>query len=387
MRILRLTTENLNSLRTRQTLAFDQAPLSQVGLFAITGDTGAGKTTLLDGITLAMYGQVPRHKDVKEVMSWGTSESLAEVEFEHAGQVYRSKWTLWRARGQMDGNFQGPKREVSRQDPESGAFEIIAEKIREADQAIEDITGLDYERFRRSVLLAQGDFAAFLDADARERSDLLERITGTATYSELSVSAYQRFKLAETELAQSEQQLQGLALLSEEEQAALRRQLEEARKEVKKLAKERKTLQVFAEAYQRLTVLDDRLEQGAAEADELVALRTGKQSDFDRLQQSRKAQPVRAAWEKLAELQTDRETRTAQLEALAEELASAKKILATLRQEHKDQAKNLASAKKEETEATPRWEEVTRLDASLQDRQERQQALEQQLTDKKKQAG
>jgi len=385
MRILRLTIENLNSLRTRQTLSFDQPPLSQVGLFAITGDTGAGKTTLLDGITLAMYGQVPRHKDVKEVMSWGTSESLAEVEFEHAGQVYRSKWSLWRAHGQMDGNFRGPKREVSRRDPASGEFEIIAEKIREADQAIEDITGLDYERFRRSVLLAQGDFAAFLDADARERSDLLERITGTETYSRLSVSAYQRFKLAETELSQSEQQLQGLALLSEEEQAGLRLQLEEAQKEVEQLAKERTSLQVFAEAYQRLKDLELRLDRGAAETEELQATRTERQPDFDRLEKSRKAHPVRAAWEKLAEMQADRQARSGQLEELVEQLASAKKTLAGTREEHEDQGVALASAKKEETDAIPRWEEVTRLDASLNDRQQRQQALEQQVASRKDQ--
>ncbi len=383
MRILRLTIENLNSLRHRQTLSFDLPPLSQVGLFAITGDTGAGKTTLLDGITLAMYGQVPRHKDVKEVMSWGTSESLAEVEFEHAGQTYRSKWTLWRARGQMDGNFQGPKREVSRRDPETGEFEIIAEKIREAEQAIEDITGLDYERFRRSVLLAQGDFAAFLDADARERSDLLERITGTETYSQLSVSAYQRFKLAETELGQSEQQLKGLALLSEDEQSALRLQLEEAQQEVKQLATERATLQVFAEAYQRIKDLEVRLEQGAAEAEELAAIRQEKQSDFDRLERSRKAHPVRAAWEKLADLQADHAARSVQLEEVGNQLAFAKKTLASIGQEYTDKAEDLASAKKEETDAIPRWEEVTRLDASLYDRQERLTSMEKQLADQK----
>jgi len=385
MRILRLTIENLNSLRNRQTISFDQPPLSQVGLFAITGDTGAGKTTLLDGITLAMYGQVPRHKDVKEVMSWGTSESLAEVEFEHAGQVYRSKWTLWRARGQMDGNFQGPKREVSRRNPESGEFEIIAEKIREAEQAVEDITGLDYERFRRSVLLAQGDFAAFLDADARERSDLLERITGTETYSQLSVSAYQRFKLAESALAQSEQQLKGLSLLSEEEQEALHLQLEEAQKEVAQLAKERTALQVFAEAYHRLKDLGDRLEQGENEARELAATREEKQGDFDRLLRSRKAHPVRAAWEKRSELQADHAGRLAQLKDLEDQLASAKKIWTETRREHEDQARALASAKKEEEDAIPRWEKVTRLDASLHDRQERQTATEQKLTIKKEQ--
>jgi DNA repair protein SbcC/Rad50 len=188
MKIRKVSIHNLNSLRLRATIDFSAPPLADAGLFAITGDTGAGKTTVLDAITLALYGRVHRNKDVKEVMSFGAVESLAEVEFESGGQIYRSKWSIWRARRKEDGQILGPEREVSRYNPQTGEFDILAQKKSDTDPLIEQITGLDYDRFSRSVLLSQGDFAAFLRAGEKERSELLERITGTEVYSDLSKS-------------------------------------------------------------------------------------------------------------------------------------------------------------------------------------------------------
>ena len=109
MKIRKVTIHNINSLRLRETICFDDTPLDQAGLFAITGDTGAGKTTILDAITLALYGRVHRNKEVREVMSYGAVESLAEVEFEVQGDVYRSKWTIWRAHRKEEGNILGPE--------------------------------------------------------------------------------------------------------------------------------------------------------------------------------------------------------------------------------------------------------------------------------------
>src|SRR5919107_3188657 len=107
MKILRVRFFNLNSLRGEHEVDFGNSPLSDAGLFAITGPTGAGKTTILDAITLALYGQVPRHEGgVEQVMSHGTGESWAEVEFQVNGRRYRSKWGQYRARKKAEGKLQ-----------------------------------------------------------------------------------------------------------------------------------------------------------------------------------------------------------------------------------------------------------------------------------------
>ena len=122
MRILRVHIYNLNSLRIKRTIDFTVSPLSDTGIFAITGDTGAGKSTILDGITLALYGKIARNKDVKEVMSFGAVECHAEVEFSVKGVTYMAGWRMHRARGKEDGNLIGPSREVARWDDKKQEF-------------------------------------------------------------------------------------------------------------------------------------------------------------------------------------------------------------------------------------------------------------------------
>ena len=95
-----------------------------------------------------------------------------------------------RARGKADGKLQPVERRLSN----ATTGEILAEKAAEMDRMIEDKTGLDAQRFLRSVLLAQGQFAAFLKAKPNERAELLEKITGTEIYSDLSMLAYETHK-------------------------------------------------------------------------------------------------------------------------------------------------------------------------------------------------
>lgn len=206
----------MNSIRVNEPVLIDftSSPLEESGIFAITGDTGAGKTTILDALTLALYGKIHRNKEVKEVLSYGTTSCLAEVEFETLTGVYRAKWSIWRANKKVDGKLQTPVRELAQWNPKTSAFEAKAEKIREVDQLIEKVSGLDYDRFTRSVLLSQGDFAAFLKADARDRSDLLERITGTEAYSQISIAAFEKHKEEQTRLSQLQLERDGLQLLS-----------------------------------------------------------------------------------------------------------------------------------------------------------------------------
>ncbi|MDO7887878.1 AAA family ATPase [Hymenobacter cheonanensis] len=220
MRIISVACRNINSLRgTREhRLDFEAAPLEGCGLFAITGATGAGKTTLLDAITLALYNQTPRQKNSQALLSHGEGEGWAEVVYEVEAGRFLSRWSLQRAHKRRGGNLQTPTMEVCSW-PDA---KPLTQKLTESIQQNTLLTGLDYEQFKRSVLLAQGDFDKFLKAKDDERAGLLERMTGTAIYKQLSRQAHER-KVAE-ELAEEKlaTQLGYVSLLAPEDIAAKR---------------------------------------------------------------------------------------------------------------------------------------------------------------------
>lgn len=220
MRILTLRLKNLNSLKGEWKIDFTAEPFRDNGLFAITGPTGAGKTTLLDAICLALYHRTPRMDTVSaggnELMTRHTADCLAEVEFEARGQRYRAFWSQRRARDKADGALQQPKGELARADGT-----IVTEKLNEKLQEIEELTGLDYARFTRSMMLAQGGFAAFLNAKAAERAELLEQLTGTEIYGQISMQVFQRAREQRELLERLRDQVAAVEVLSDEARAEL----------------------------------------------------------------------------------------------------------------------------------------------------------------------
>ena len=219
MKILKLRLENLNSLKGQWEVDFTQYPFKDNGLFAITGQTGAGKSTLLDAICLALYHETPRLKTIStstnQIMTRHTSNCLAEVEFEVKGQIYRAFWSQRRSRDKADGALQAPKVELA-----DGNGNILASQTNDKLKQIEEITGLDFARFTKSMMLAQGGFAAFLNANANERAELLEELTGTEIYGQISEYVFNQVRDDKQALAQLEAQAFGMALLSEEQRSA-----------------------------------------------------------------------------------------------------------------------------------------------------------------------
>ncbi|SCY54993.1 AAA family ATPase [Desulfoluna spongiiphila] len=221
MKILHLAFQNLNSLKGRFDIDFSHGSLAEAGIFAITGPTGSGKTTILDAITLALFGKAARYDDNKRnnpenMMSRGTGECFAEVSFECGKGIYSARWDLSRARKKPDGRIQGTKRQLA-----DASGDVLETKIRLVDEAVTELTGLDYHRFLRSVLLAQGRFKEFLDAGINDRGELLERITGTEIYSELSILAHEAAREKEEALKDARTAANLISLLSEEDLKSL----------------------------------------------------------------------------------------------------------------------------------------------------------------------
>ncbi|MUJ37948.1 AAA family ATPase [Aliivibrio fischeri] len=221
MRILSLSFSNLNSLKGEWKIDFSASPFAENGLFAITGPTGAGKTTILDAICLALYHKTPRLGGIStssnEIMTRGTAECSAEVEFEVKGKAYRAFWSQRRSRGKVDGNLQAATVELAEVDSEK----VLATQVKKKDELINTITGLDFSRFTKSMMLSQGQFAAFLNADANDRAGLLEELTGTEIYGQISEKVHEHYTASKQKLAELKAKAEGVELLSEEDKQAL----------------------------------------------------------------------------------------------------------------------------------------------------------------------
>ncbi|MFV0471184.1 MAG: AAA family ATPase [Paludibacteraceae bacterium] len=212
MKILNLRFKNINSLSGENKIDFTNPIFVNEGLFAITGKTGAGKSSILDAISLAIYGKTPRVEITgsdNAVMTKGEKDCYSEIVFEVAGEKWKSSWKQELNR---NGNLKPVNRVIANADNQ-----IIADQIRACDTKIVEIIGLTFEQFIKVIMLAQGSFAAFLQADKNDKGELLEQITGTEIYADISKRVFERNRTEKEKLDQILVELQAIKILSEKE--------------------------------------------------------------------------------------------------------------------------------------------------------------------------
>ncbi|MBC3256495.1 AAA family ATPase [Pseudomonas paralactis] len=247
MKILAIRLKNLASLGGPFEIDFTAEPLASAGLFAITGPTGAGKSTLLDALCLALFGAVPRLGDTgqakmpdadtdisigdpRTLIRRGTGGGYAEVDFVGvSGRRYRARWEANRARDKASGKLQNSRQSLIDLDSD----QLLASQKTEYKTQLELALGLNFEQFTRAVLLAQSEFSAFLKANDNERSELLEKLTDTALYTQLGRRAFDKAKDARDAHKQLQDQATGVVPLAPEARAELDQQLAEAQQQLK----------------------------------------------------------------------------------------------------------------------------------------------------------
>lgn len=205
MRIEKLSFCNINSLAGKFEIDFTHPELAGPGIFAITGPTGAGKTSILDAIAFALYGKSPRQRGVSkgsnELMSHGTTHCFAEVQFEQGGQHYVARAEQKRARRGANNPFSEARYELRRLAAD-GKEELLTNSKREFDRLVPQYTGLSFNNFSRCMMLAQGEFAAFLRANESERAEVLSTITGTDIYMRIGEVVHARVAAVDSKLSE-----------------------------------------------------------------------------------------------------------------------------------------------------------------------------------------
>jgi exonuclease SbcC len=340
MRIRVIALQNLNSLYGEFRVDLD-TDLRGEPLFLIRGPTGAGKSTVTDAVALALFGQTPRLErrdrdtDPCHVLSRGTGECHAEVEFTKRGpegtvERYKATWQCWRARKRPDGDYQTPRRVLARQRGDGTWEELASSTVQKQYQpAFDDVLeGMTVEDFRRMMVLAQGEFAAFLKAGEQDRARILERLTDTSRFRLIGRRAFQRRQAAETAYNEARAKVEGVVVLAPQDEAALREERQTAAKRRDELGARLGRLRQWHEWQKNRAASGKALEDAGAREREATRAREARQDDLDRLaEHDRCRPPAEALWE-LDRARTDRQREADRLPQLRTDAAEAGRLLA-----------------------------------------------------------
>jgi len=325
MRILNIFFKNINSLAGEGRVHFDQGPIADSGVFAITGPNGSGKTSILDVITLGLYGETFRFdKPAEHVMTKQTNECFAQVEFALGEEKFRSSWSIQAGNGAAS----GPRMSLQRLDDQA---QLLAETPAQVRSRVAELTGMDFHKFSKSIVLPQGDFAAFLHALDSERLDILEKISGTNLYSEYRQQAEDANSQLQAQCSQLQQDIASLPLLNQE---ALELDLQDFQAQWQELKQQQQQLQEQLVNWQSHVSLGDQQQQLERRRQDLLTQLDKDRQELETIDASQSANAYR---DDLALLDNKR----AELEQHRQALENYRRELAVLQQRLGDEAGNV----------------------------------------------
>ncbi|MEO6683990.1 MAG: AAA family ATPase [Ginsengibacter sp.] len=381
MKILSIKIKNLASIG-EAFIDFTAEPLASTGIFAITGATGAGKSTLLDAICLALYGKTPRYDlaresgvdlmdtsgfsisqgDVKSILMDGTSSGFAEVRFVGLDkQIYRSEWQVKRARERITGRLQPETVQLYNESTNTP----FAEKKTETLAEIEKIIGLNFHQFTRSILLAQGDFTAFLKADKDSKASLLEKLTGTEIYSEISIAVFNKCREATSELKDLTMQMERVELLPEEKITGLLNEKKEEENKQEQIINKIGSLEKDIGWYhtlQNLQVQKTQAERLKNQAEEKLKIHEEEQKELSVIED---AQALKAPFQRKTFLSSELQKKEKEKETLEDIILQLNNTINTAVGVIEKNEESIRDKKLQQKNNQPKYAEARRLDTLI----------------------
>lgn len=274
MKLLKILIHNIASIADAE-IDFSSTLLGNAPIFLITGETGAGKSTILDCICLALYDKTPRMtsiakedigagddnsdryytNDNSQFLRRGTGEGWTKLFFEgNDGKEYEATWLVQRNYKKPDRKLQKPTRSLIATD---GSYNENNKKIIPAK--ILEIVGLEYEQFCRTVMLAQGEFTKFLKSGKGDKSQILEKLTGTDIYSILGKRIAEKYLERYNSWERINHELKNVVVFSEEEISSRTDSLNTLQEAVKTKSKERDNIQIKIKWLDNFKNLSERI--------------------------------------------------------------------------------------------------------------------------------
>lgn len=384
MKILSLKFNNLNSLKGNWHIDFTDDAFVRDGIFAIIGQTGAGKTTILDAICLAIYGETPRINQISttqnELMSLGAGECGAQVELQISGKMYRFTWQQRRAGGKADGKLQAVKREISQIKHVGDDGKILESKIKLCEKKAVEIMHMNFEQFTRSVMLAQGNFAAFLKAAAGEKGAILEQITGTQIYGRIGTKAFEIQKQKRQELTALQDKLDDSEIMADDEFNALKASIEADKAALHKKQDTLKDTETHIKKLEQKQTIEQKIQKLTQSLVEHEQAREHFKPKFAALELANNAFAIHDEYTKLSHLREQANQVRDDILKLESDLNHAQQSITESSIEQGNAAKNLKDVESEEAAAQPIFKQVRELDGQLSHLNEQKDRLNQTIS-------